>query len=209
MQPIPTIKRTSLLAAFGIFFFSSGAVVGRRMPSAEASCPVPSGTGGFANDPAHAAALPGGIAEPGSDLPANPLGSDGTIVFLADSSGHTTGCESVIFEQDNGAGVSLAYDQFDGIGWNADATVLIVEHPAHEVIIEGAHLDVLRDRFREHACETIAATPPPEEANGGSPASDEPPGDANEPYVARVRVVPPDAYHWDQRGLYVSGYEYP
>ncbi len=208
MQPIAIIKRASFLTTFGIFFFCSGALFGRRTPSAEASCAVPSGTRGFADDRENVAPLLGAIGEAHGGVPGYEQGSDGSIVFLGGTVESPTTCRSVLFELENGSTVSLDYDQLEAITTNATATVLVAEHPAHQVIVEGTHLDVLRDRFRERACETIAATPPSPAENGGATASEEA-DDASEPYIARVRTVLPVAYYFGKQGQYVSGEEFP
>jgi hypothetical protein len=208
MQPISIIKRASFLTVFATSFFLSGALFGRKLPSAEASCPAPPRTGDFSSDRKDVATFPGVFGEADGGVPTYEHESDRSIVFIADGAEPATGCQSAQFDLANGTSVLLAYEQLEAIAWNADATVLVVEHPAHQVIIEGAHLDLLRDRFREHACETIAATPPSAAENGGATASEEA-DDASEPYIARVRAVLPVAYYFGKQGQYVSGEEFP
>jgi hypothetical protein len=209
MQSRTTIKRTSFLTALAVLLFSSGALLGRTVPNHEGSCALPSGTGGSASDTDHVHSLSALPGEPGG-IPATVQGSDGTIVFPADTTESTTTCRSVLFEDDNGDGISLDYDQLDAIAWNSAGTVFVVEHPARHVILEGAHLDLLLERFRKHACGLIAVTElPPAEDGGATSTDDEVPGDPNEPFIARVRLVPPDAYHFGKNGEYVSGEAYP
>jgi hypothetical protein len=130
--------------------------------------------------------------------------ADHNAVFVAAKAESAPTCQSVLFEQENGSGVSIAYDELDAIAWNPEKTVLVVEHPVYHVIIDGARLDLLRDRFLKHACGSIVAA-----SEDDASAAVDTPSAAAQPYIAQVRVVSPDAYHFGKQGQYVSGEESP